>query len=160
MLQLLLVVWILFLVILIDNIKLKQLRHFLNLNKLSVYEQYKYVIICSNLHLTSDFKQFLVQYPQVQIQFFKKSKKNSSFTLLLPYLTSSLTIFGFNENDIFFKLGTYVSKNILFIKLNNSIYSINQFNKNSQNYIQFEQTFNSIYLNLVQIFYSFSSLYK
>ena len=32
MLQLLLVVWILFLVILIDNIKLKQLRHFLNLN--------------------------------------------------------------------------------------------------------------------------------
>ena len=152
MLQLLLVVWILFLVILIDNIKLKQLRHFLNLNKLSVYEQYNYVIICSNLHLTSDFKQFLVQYPQVQIQFFKKSKKNSSFTLLLPYLTSSLTIFGFN--------GTYVSKNILFIKLNNSIYSINQFNKNSQNYIQFEQTFNSIYLNLVQIFYSFSSLYK
>ena len=143
MLQLLLVVWILFLVILIDNIKLKQLRHFLNLNKLSVYEQYNYVIICSNLHLTSDFKQFLVQYPQVQIQFFKKSKKNSSFTLLLPYLTSSLTIFGFNENDIFFKLGT-----------------INQFNKNSQNYIQFEQTFNSIYLNLVQIFYSFSSLYK
>ena len=104
MLQLLLVVWILFLVILIDNIKLKQLRHFLNLNKLSVYEQYNYVIICSNLHLTSDFKQFLVQYPQVQIQFFKKSKKNSSFTLLLPYLTSSLTIFGFNENDIFFKL--------------------------------------------------------
>ena len=122
MLQLLLVVWILFLVILIDNIKLKQLRHFLNLNKLSVYEQYNYVIICSNLHLTSDFKQFLVQYPQVQIQFFKKSKKNSSFTLLLPYLTSSLTIFGFNENDIFFKLGTYVSKNILF-KISQSLYS-------------------------------------
>ena len=80
MLQLLLVVWILFLVILIDNIKLKQLRHFLNLNKLSVYEQYNYVIICSNLHLTSDFKQFLVQYPQVQIQFFKKSKKSARFS--------------------------------------------------------------------------------
>ena len=60
----------------------------------------------------------------------------------------------------FFKLCECVSKNILFIKVQNTIYSINQFMDCSSNQIMFGQTLNSLYYNLIKVFYSFSLLHK
>lgn len=146
--------------ILIDNIKLKYLRRSFNFKKISMFEQYKYIVICSNLQIVSNLKQLLLQYPTIKIQFFKKSKRNIYLIFLLPYLTNSLILLGCNELNVFFKLCECVSKNILFIKVQNTIYSINQFMNCSSNQIMFGQTLNSLYYNLIKVFYSFSLLHK
>lgn len=146
--------------ILIDNIKLKYLRRSFNFKKISMFEQYHYIVICSNLERVSNLKQLLLQYPTIKIQFFKKSKRNIYLIFLLPYLTNSLILLGCNELNVFFKLCECVSKNILFIKVQNTIYSINQFMDCSSNQIMFGQTLNSLYYNLIKVFYSFSLLHK
>ena len=88
--------------ILIDNIKLKYLRRSFNFKKISMFEQYHYIVICSNLQIVSNLKQLLLQYPTIKIQFFKKSKRNIYLIFLLPYLTNSLILLGCNELNVFF----------------------------------------------------------
>ena len=103
--------------ILIDNSKFKQLHNILNSNQIDFCERYMYIAICSTIQITDDLNKFLIQNPQVHMQFLKKSQNSISIMALSPYLNNSLFLFGCNELSLFAKLEPYIFKSILFIKL-------------------------------------------
>lgn len=142
--------------ILIDNSKFKQLHNILSSNQIDFCEQYTYIAICSTIKITDELNKFLIQNPQVHMQFLKKSQKSISIMALSPYLNNSLFLFGCNEFSLFAKLETYISKAILFIKIQNSIYSINSCKTDFFEVTNVGQTINSFFFNLIQIFYFLS----
>lgn len=116
-----------FLAILIGNtLTLKQLKQFLKFCRLTQHFTHdSYIIFCYNLKITFELKQILRTHPNIHLQWVKKDKINTYLTFFFPYLHNSILFISCSDLIEFIKIVKLVSNTILFLKLNNNIYSLN-----------------------------------
>lgn len=124
-----------FLAILIGNtLTLKQLQHFFNFSRFTKhFTQDSYIIFCYNLKITSELKQILRTYPDIHLQWIKRCRINNYLIFFSIYLHNSVLFISCSDLTKFLKVVKLVSNTILFLKINNHIYSLNSIDSSSCN---------------------------
>jgi len=112
-------------VILIDNIKrIRNLNYFLKVNKNLL--NYNYIFFCYNVDIKA-LNSTLIKNKQIKYYFLKKLKCIKYLNFAKIYLNNSIVFFCMNDVDsVNFFLHT-IKNNILYCKIINSFYSLNNF---------------------------------
>lgn len=111
-------------VISIVNLKLiRKFFYFLKLN--SNLKKFNFIFFCYNFKLDTDFQTLLLSY-NIKFYFLKKLKYNNYLNyILLPYLTNNLVIYCCSDEKAVKALLPKISKYLIFCKINNNFYSLN-----------------------------------
>lgn len=116
--------------ILIDNIKkIRNLNYFLKINQNLL--NYNYIFFCYNVNLKS-LSSKVINNPNIKYYFLKKLKCIKYLNFFKAYLNNSIIIFCINDiNSLNLFLQELNDNNIIYCKINNSFYSLN----NIQDYL-------------------------
>lgn len=136
--------------ILIDNIK--TFRNFIYLLKLNNnLKKFKYVIFCSGLQNSISFNN-----DNLENRYFLKKIKYLQYLKVFSFcLTNIIIIYGTNEDSILLTLLQNLDTNIIFCKINNNIYSLNNIKNYLTSKLDLVYYLNNYYLNFI---YSFEKL--
>lgn len=109
--------------ILIDNIKkIRNFNYFLKINQ--NFLNYNYIFFCYNIKLKSINPQIL-NNSQIKYYFLKKLKCIKYLDFIKAYLNNSIIIFCMNDLNSVNLFLHELNTNILYCKINNSFYSLN-----------------------------------
>lgn len=115
--------------ILIDNIKkIRNLNYFLKINQNLL--NYNYIFFCYNVNLKS-LSSKIINNPNIKYYFLKKLKCIKYLNFFKAYLNNSIIIFCINDINSLNLFLQELNNNILYCKINNSFYSLN----NIQDYL-------------------------
>lgn len=115
--------------ILIDNIKkIRNLNYFLKINQNLL--NYNYIFFCYNVNLKS-LSSKIINNPNIKYYFLKKFKYLIHFNFFKAYLNNSIIIFCINDINSLNLFLQELNNNIIYCKINNSFYSLN----NIQDYL-------------------------
>ena len=115
--------------ILIDNIKkIRNLNYFLKINQNLL--NYNYIFFCYNVNLKS-LSSKIINNPNIKYYFLKKLKCIKYFNFFKAYLNNSIIIFCINDINSLNLFLQELNNNIIYCKINNSFYSLN----NIQDYL-------------------------
>lgn len=115
--------------ILIDNIKkIRNLNYFLKINQNLL--NYNYIFFCYNVNLKS-LSSKIINNPNIKYYFLKKLKCIKYLNFFKAYLNNSIIIFCINDINSLNLFLQELSNNIIYCKINNSFYSLN----NIQDYL-------------------------
>lgn len=115
--------------ILIDNIKkIRNLNYFLKINQNLL--NYNYIFFCYNVNLKS-LSSKVINNPNIKYYFLKKLKCIKYFNFFKVYLNNSIIIFCINDINSLNLFLQELNNNIIYCKINNSFYSLN----NIQDYL-------------------------
>ena len=115
--------------ILIDNIKkIRNLNYFLKINQNLL--NYNYIFFCYNVNLKS-LSSKIINNPNIKYYFLKKLKCIKYLNFFKAYLNNSITIFCINDINSLNLFLQELNNNIIYCKINNSFYSLN----NIQDYL-------------------------
>ena len=115
--------------ILIDNIKkIRNLNYFLKINQNLL--NYNYIFFCYNVNLKS-LSSKVINDPNIKYYFLKKLKCIKYFNFFKAYLNNSIIIFCINDINSLNLFLQELNNNIIYCKINNSFYSLN----NIQDYL-------------------------
>lgn len=115
--------------ILIDNIKkIRNLNYFLKINQNLL--NYNYIFFCYNVNLKS-LSSKVINNPNIKYYFLKKLKCIKYFNFFKAYLNNSIIIFCINDINSLNLFLQELNDNIIYCKINNSFYSLN----NIQDYL-------------------------
>lgn len=136
--------------ILIDNIK--TFRNFIYLFKLNNnLKKFKYVIFCSGLQNSISFNN-----DNLENRYFLKKIKYCKYLKVFSFcLTNTIIIYGTNEDSILLTLLQNLDTNIIFCKINNNIYSLNNIKNYLTSKLDLVYYLDNYYLNFI---YSFEKL--
>lgn len=111
-------------VISIVNLKLiRKFFYFLKLN--SNLRKFNFIFFCYNSKLDANLQTLLVSY-NIKFYFLKKLKYNNYLNyILLPYLTNNLSIYCCSDEKAVTAILPKISKYLIFCKINNNFYSLN-----------------------------------
>lgn len=115
--------------ILIDNIKkIRNLNYFLKINQNLL--NYNYIFFCYNVNLKS-LSSKVINNPNIKYYFLKKLKCIKYLNFFKAYLNNSIIIFCINDINSLNLFLQELNDNIIYCKINNSFYSLN----NIQDYL-------------------------
>lgn len=115
--------------ILIDNIKkIRNLNYFLKINQNLL--NYNYIFFCYNVNLKS-LSSKVINNPNIKYYFLKKLKCIKYLNFFKVYLNNSIIIFCINDKNSLNLFLQELNNNIIYCKINNSFYSLN----NIQDYL-------------------------
>lgn len=115
--------------ILIDNIKkIRNLNYFLKINQNLL--NYNYIFFCYNVNLKS-LSSKVINDPNIKYYFLKKLKCIKYLNFFKAYLNNSIIIFCINDMNSLNLFLQELNNNIIYCKINNSFYSLN----NIQDYL-------------------------
>lgn len=115
--------------ILIDNIKkIRNLNYFLKINQNLL--NYNYIFFCYNVNLKS-LSSKVINNPNIKYYFLKKLKCIKYLNFFKVYLNNSIIIFCINDINSLNLFLQELNNNIIYCKINNSFYSLN----NIQDYL-------------------------
>lgn len=115
--------------ILIDNIKkIRNLNYFLKINQNLL--NYNYIFFCYNVNLKS-LSSKIINNPNIKYYFLKKLKCIKYLNFFKAYLNNSIIIFCINDINSLNLFLQELTNNIIYCKINNSFYSLN----NIQDYL-------------------------
>lgn len=115
--------------ILIDNIKkIRNLNYFLKINQNLL--NYNYIFFCYNVNLKS-LSPKVINNPNIKYYFLKKLKCIKYLNFFKAYLNNSIIIFCINDKNSLNLFLQELNNNIIYCKINNSFYSLN----NIQDYL-------------------------
>ena len=115
--------------ILIDNIKkIRNLNYFLKINQNLL--NYNYIFFCYNVNLKSLISK-VINNPNIKYYFLKKLKCIKYLNFFKAYLNNSIIIFCINDINSLNLFLQELNDNIIYCKINNSFYSLN----NIQDYL-------------------------
>lgn len=115
--------------ILIDNIKkIRNLNYFLKINQNLL--NYNYIFFCYNVNLKS-LSSKVINNPNIKYYFLKKLKCIKYLNFFKAYLNNSIIIFCINDINSLNLFLQELDNNIIYCKINNSFYSLN----NIQDYL-------------------------
>ena len=115
--------------ILIDNIKkIRNLNYFLKINQNLL--NYNYIFFCYNVNLKS-LSSKVINDPNIKYYFLKKLKCIKYLNFFKAYLNNSIIIFYINDINSLNLVLQELNNNIIYCKINNSFYSLN----NIQDYL-------------------------
>lgn len=115
--------------ILIDNIKkIRNLNYFLKINQNLL--NYNYIFFCYNVNLKS-LSSKIINNPNIKYYFLKKLKCIKYLNFFKAYLNNSIIIFCINDINSLNLFLQELNNNIMYCKINNSFYSLN----NIQDYL-------------------------
>ena len=113
--------------ILIDNIKkIRNLNYFLKINQNLL--NYNYIFFCYNVNSLSSK---VINDPNIKYYFLKKLKCIKYLNFFKAYLNNSIIIFCINDINSLNLFLQELNNNIIYCKINNSFYSLN----NIQDYL-------------------------
>ena len=113
----------------IDNIKkIRNLNYFLKINQNLL--NYNYIFFCYNVNLKS-LSSKIINNPNIKYYFLKKLKCIKYLNFFKAYLNNSITIFCINDINSLNLFLQELNNNIIYCKINNSFYSLN----NIQDYL-------------------------
>lgn len=108
--------------ILIDNLKTtRNIFYFLKVNQ--NLAKYKYIFFCYNVNLTL-LNSIIIKY-NIKYYFLKKLKCIKYLNFLNHYLNNSILLFCVNDMESLTKLIPLLKNKILYCKVNNNFYSLN-----------------------------------
>ena len=108
--------------ILIDNLKTtRNIVYFLIVNQ--NLAKYKYIFFCYNVNLTL-LNSIIIKY-NIKYYFLKKLKCIKYLNFLNHYLNNSILLFCVNDMESLTKLIPLLKNKILYCKVNNNFYSLN-----------------------------------
>lgn len=115
--------------ILIDNIKkIRNLNYFLKINQNLL--NYNYIFFCYNVNLKF-LSSKVINNPNIKYYFLKKLKCIKYLNFFKAYLNNSIIIFCINDMNSLNLFLQELNNNIIYCKINNSFYSLN----NIQDYL-------------------------
>ena len=115
--------------ILIDNIKkIRNLNYFLKINQNLL--NYNYIFFCYNVNLKF-LSSKVINNPNIKYYFLKKLKCIKYLNFFKAYLNNSIIIFCINDKNSLNLFLQELNNNIIYCKINNSFYSLN----NIQDYL-------------------------
>lgn len=115
--------------ILIDNIKkIRNLNYFLKINQNLL--NYNYIFFCYNVNLKS-LSSNVINNSNIKYYFLKKLKCIKYLNFFKAYLNNSIIIFCMNDLNSLNLFLQELNNNIIYCKINNSFYSLN----NIQDYL-------------------------
>lgn len=113
----------------IDNIKkIRNLNYFLKINQNLL--NYNYIFFCYNVNLKS-LSSKVINNPNIKYYFLKKLKCIKYLNFFKVYLNNSIIIFCINDINSLNLFLQELNNNIIYCKINNSFYSLN----NIQDYL-------------------------
>lgn len=113
----------------IDNIKkIRNLNYFLKINQNLL--NYNYIFFCYNVNLKS-LSSKIINNPNIKYYFLKKLKCIKYLNFFKAYLNNSTIIFCINDINSLNLFLQELNNNIIYCKINNSFYSLN----NIQDYL-------------------------
>lgn len=150
MLLLLLVVWILFSVILIDNLKIsRNFFFFFKINK--NLKHYNFIFFCYKKSDSKIINKY-IESNKITYYFLKKLKSIKSFFCCRNFLNNSITLYCTNEETLLFTFLQELNSNLIFCKINNNFYSIKDLKNYSNSKIELVEYINNYYYNFIYMF--------
>lgn len=138
--------------ILIDNIT--TFRNFVYILKLNNnLKKFKYIIFCSNLQNSISFNN-----DNLENHYFLKKIKYLQYLKIFSFcLTNTIIIYGTNEDLVLSTLLQNLNANIIFCKINNSIYSMNNIKNYLTSKLDLVCYLDNYYLNFIYFFEKLNS---
>jgi hypothetical protein len=140
-------------VILIDNLKIvRDFNFIIKFNK--NLQNYHYIFFCYNVLITTDIKK-KCNNKNIKYFYLKNLKSIKYLKFLYNYLNNSMILFCCNDlNSVNFLLNS-LQNIIIFIKINNNYYSLNNKNLNINANLELITFLNTYLINSINIFSKF-----
>ena len=134
--------------ILIDNIKtLRNLFYFLKIN--NNLKSYKYIYFCYGITTIPKNLSIYINSKKIDYYFFKKLKSIKYLVFLQNYLKNSLVLFCTNEESVLPILSKELKNFIIFCKIDNNFYSLNNIETYCNSKMDLISYINNYYYNFI-----------
>lgn len=117
----------------------------------------KFAIFCYKQQVTPEIKKLIGLYPDITYCFIQKFEKNKMLKYLIPFFHKSMCVFSCQSKTSCFALLKQL-ETVLFVKINSTYYSINNFFNYQTSEYEFIQYLDNFYYSSALILTKFSDL--